>query len=187
MDTIRNVSHMAEANMKKSIEKLKEELLQVRTGRANPGIFDNIKIESYGTQVPLNQIASILVPEPRVLEIKPWDVNTLRDIEKAISNSSLGLTPNNDGKLIRLILPKLTEETRKDLVKYIKKVEEQQKIAIRNQRREAIEELKNAEKGKVITEDLLNLGETEIQKLTDKYIHLVEDMIKHKEQEIMEV
>ena len=173
--------------MIKTIQKLGEELSAIRTGRANAGMLDTIKVEVYGSMMPINQIANIGVPEARVMEIKPWDISTLGDIEKAILKSQLGLTPNNDGKLIRLVLPLMTEESRKNLVKFAKKIEEQFKIMIRNERRDANENLKKAEKNKEITEDLMFGLEKEVQEITDKYIKKIDEMIHNKEQEIMEV
>jgi ribosome recycling factor len=183
----KNVESKCEEQMKRTIEKMREELATVRTGRANPAVLDAVRVESYGAQMPINQLATIGIPEARTIEIRPWDVNTLKDIEKAILKSQLGLTPNNDGKIIRINLPALTEQSRLDLVKYVKQIEEQHKVSVRNARRDAINELKVLETEKKITEDAKFITEEGLQKLTDKYIHLIDDMFKHKEKEIMEV
>lgn len=176
-----------ESKMNKTIHKFGEELAAIRTGRANASMLDTVKAEVYGSLMPINQLANILIPEARVIEIKPWDVSTLENIEKAILKSQIGLTPNNDGKMIRLVLPLMTEESRKNLVKFAKKIEEQFKVMIRNERRDANEEAKKSEKNKEITEDVLFTIEKEIQDMTDKYISKIEDMVKNKEKEIMEV
>ncbi|RBP41155.1 ribosome recycling factor [Garciella nitratireducens] len=177
----------AEKKMKKSILNLKNDFASIRTGRANPSLLDKITIEYYGTPTPLNQIANISAPEPRMLVIQPWDAKSLGDIEKAIVKSDLGLNPSNDGKIIRLIIPQLTEERRKELSKLAKKYGEEAKIAIRNIRRDSNDELKKQEKDGIITEDNLRQGQDEIQKLTDKYIKEIDILVEKKVNEIMEV
>lgn len=187
MEIINNIKNNAEEKMKKTIQKLGEELSSLRTGRANAMMLDIIKVDAYGAQMPINQLANILIPEARVIEISPWDISTLEAIEKAIQKSSLNLNPSNDGKLIRIILPALTEDSRKNLVKYAKQIEEQFKVTIRNERRDSNVLIKNAEKNKEITEDLSRKAEDEVQKITDKYIKQIDDMVANKSREIMEV
>lgn len=177
----------AEEKMKKSISNLKEEFNTIRTGRANPSLLDRVIVEYYGTPTPLNQLANISAPEPRMLVVQPWDVQSLGDIEKAIIKSELGLNPNNDGKIIRLIIPQLTEERRKDLSKLAKKCGEEAKIAVRNIRRDSNDQLKSAEKDGEITEDNLRQGQNEIQQITDEYVQKVDNLIDGKIDEIMEV
>lgn len=177
----------SEEMMKKSISFLKEELATIRAGKANPKLVDKIQVSYYGTMTPLNQIANISVPEPRTIIIQPWDSSCLRDVEKAILISDLGINPTNDGKLIRLIVPVLTEERRKDILKIVKKNTENSKIAIRNIRRDSNEEFKKLEKTSEITKDDLKKAEEEMQKITDKYINLIDDVYKEKEKEILEV
>lgn len=177
----------SEEMMKKSISFLKEELATIRAGKANPKLVDKIQVSYYGTMTPLNQIANISVPEPRTIIIQPWDSSCLRDVEKAILMSDLGINPTNDGKLIRLIVPVLTEERRKDILKIVKKNTENSKIAIRNIRRDSNEEFKKLEKTSEITKDDLKKAEEEMQKITDKYINLIDDVYKEKEKEILEV
>ncbi len=177
----------SEETMRKSVDFLKEELATIRAGKANPKLVDKIQVSYYGTMTPLNQIANISVPEPRSILIQPWDSSALRDIEKAILTSDLGINPTNDGKIIRLVIPVLTEERRKDLLKVVKKEIENSKIAVRNIRRDAIDEIKKLEKQSEITKDDLKRAEEEMQKLTDRYISIVDDIYKEKEKEILEV
>jgi len=177
----------SEETMRKSIGFLKEELASIRAGKANPKLVDKIQVSYYGTMTPLNQIANISVPEPRAIIIQPWDASTLKEIEKAIMTSDLGINPSNDGKLIRLVIPVLTEERRKDLLKVVKKETENAKIAVRNIRRDANEELKKLEKSSELTKDDFKKSEEDMQKLTDKYIKYVEDIYRDKEKEILEV
>ena len=172
--------------MGKSIQALETEFATIRTSRATPALVENIKVEYYGSQVPLKQIASITIPEARMIVIQPWDPNALSEIEKAILKSELGVTPNNDGKIIRIILPPLTEERRQELVKLVKKLAEEAKIAIRNIRRDANEEVRKLEKDSEITEDDRYRAEEEIQKLTDEFIEKVEKVLDIKEKEILE-
>jgi len=177
----------SEDQMRKSISFLKEDLSSIRAGKANPKLVDKIQVSYYGTMTPLNQIANISVPEPRAIIIQPWDASTIKEIEKAILASDLGINPSNDGKLIRLMIPQLTEERRKDLLKLVKKETESAKIALRNIRRDTNEEFKKLEKDSVLTKDDHKKAEEELQKLTDKYIKYIEDVYKDKEKEILEV
>lgn len=177
----------SEESMRKSMNFLKEDLASIRAGKANPKLVDKIQVSYYGTMTPLNQIANISVPEPRAILIQPWDASALRDIEKAILVSDLGINPSNDGKTIRLMIPILTEERRKDLLKVVKKEIENSKIAVRNIRRDAIDEIKKLEKQSEISKDDLKRAEEEMQKLTDRYISIVDDIYKEKENEILEV
>jgi ribosome recycling factor len=173
--------------MKKAIEVLKKEFASVRTGRASLALLDDIKVEYYGTSTPLNQVATLNIPDPKQITIQPWDQKAIQDIEKAILKSDLGLTPMNDGKVIRISIPPLTEERRKDLVKVVKKKGEEGKVAIRNIRRDANDSLKKLEKDKEISEDELKKALDEVQKMTDSYIKKVDETVEHKEQEVMEV
>ena len=177
----------AENKMKKSIDALKRELAAIRTGRASPALLEPLKVEFYGTPTPLQQIAAIAAPEARLLTIKPYDPSTLSAIEKAILKSDLGLTPNNDGKLIRLPIPALTEERRRELTKVVHKHAEEAHVALRNIRRDGVKDLEEMEEEKMISEDQLFKGKETLQELTDKYIALVEQVAKAKEAEIMEV
>ena len=173
--------------MEKSIGAFKEKLSEIRAGRANPAILNKVKIDYYGTPTPINQVAGVSVPEARLIVIQPWDVSVLKDIEKAILASDIGLNPNNDGKVIRLAFPELTEERRKDLVKEIRKIAEEAKVSIRAIRRDGIDEAKEKQKNSEITEDDLKTAETEIQKITDKYIEEIDKILADKEKEIMSV
>ena len=173
--------------MEKTIESLVQRLSEVRAGRANPAILNKVKIDYYGTPTPINQVAGISVPEARMIMIQPWDVSILKEIEKAILASEIGINPNNDGKVIRLVFPELTEERRKELVKEIKKYSEDAKVVIRNIRRDGIDKAKAMQKDGDITEDELKAAETEIQKITDKYIEEVDKTIIAKETEIMSI
>ncbi|MDD2396386.1 MAG: ribosome recycling factor [Tissierellia bacterium] len=177
----------SEESMKKSISFLKEELATIRAGKANPKLIDKIQVSYYGTMTPLNQIANISVPEPRMLLVQPWDANALKDIERAILTSDLGINPTNDGKMIRLIIPVLTEERRKELLKVVKKEIENSKIAVRNIRRDTNDEIKKLEKQSEISKDDLKRAEEEMQKLTDRYVSIIDDIFKDKEIEILEV
>ncbi|ADL42909.1 ribosome recycling factor [Caldicellulosiruptor acetigenus I77R1B] len=178
---------VAEEKMKKAIETLKEEFATVRAGRANPHILDKVMVDYYGVPTPIPQVASITVPEARMIVIQPWEARMLKEIEKAIQKSDLGVNPTNDGKVIRLIFPELTEERRKELVKQVKKMAEDAKVAIRNIRREALDEYKKMKKNNEITEDDLKDAEEDVQKLHDKYIEQIEKLLSAKEKEIMEV
>jgi len=182
-----NVHKETEAKMKKTINVFQEELLSIRAGRANPSLLDKIAIDYYGVMTPLNQVAGVSAPEPRLLVIQPWDANTIPQIEKAILTSDLGLNPSNDGKIIRLPIPQLTEERRKDLVKVVRKNSENTKVAIRNNRREANDILKKMEKNKELSEDERIMAEEEVQKITDKFIEEIDKLTEKKEAELMEV
>lgn len=176
-----------EGKMLKAINVLKEELAGLRAGRANPAILDRISVDYYGVPTPVNQLGSVSVPEARVIVIQPWDAKTLKDIEKAIQKSDIGINPNNDGKVIRLIFPVLTEERRKELTKSVKKYGEDSKVAIRAIRRDAIEHFKVQKKNGEMTEDDLKDAETDMQKLTDKYIADIDKLVELKDKEILEV
>lgn len=177
----------AETKMKGIIEATRHEFAAVRTGRANPQILHRIQVEAYGTLMPLDQLANVSAPEGRLLVIAPFDKHTLKDIEKAILKSDLGLTPANDGTVIRLAIPPLTEERRRDLVKGVRKEAEEARVAVRNVRREGNEALKVAEKKGAVTEDESRRGQEEMQKLTDRYIVEIDELVAAKEKEIMEV
>ncbi|WP_313756535.1 ribosome recycling factor [Tissierella sp.] len=177
----------AEEKMGKTISVYKEELQSIRAGRANPTLLDKITVDYYGQITPLKQVGSISAPEPRLLVIQPWDVKLIPIIEKEILKSDLGINPSNDGKVIRLVIPALTEERRKELTKVVKKNGENAKIAIRNIRRDLNEQLKKMEKNKEISEDDKKLAEAEIQKITDKFIEELDDVTKKKEDELMEI
>jgi ribosome recycling factor len=173
--------------MDKSVEVLQEDLLGIRTGRASPALVEKLPVEYYGTMTPLIQMASIAVPEPRLLVIKPWDPSALGNIERAIQKSDLGLTPMNDGKLIRLNIPRLTEERRRDLVKVVARRVEEARVAIRNLRRDALKDLQDFEKEKLISEDDFYRGKDEVQELTDQFIEKIDEIGKRKEEEVMEI
>ena len=177
----------AENKMNKAIVALENDLASIRAGRANPAILDKITVEYYGAQTPLAQVGTISVPEARSLVIQPWDVSVLKEIEKAILASDIGITPNNDGKMIRLNFPPLTEERRKELSKGISKRGEEGKVAVRNIRRDALEQFKKQKKDGEITEDDLKGLEDKIQKLTDKFVKEIDTIIAAKTKEIMEV
>ena len=173
--------------MEKSISVYSEKLSEVRAGRANPAILNKVKIDYYGTPTPINQVAGVSVPEARLIVIQPWDASVLKDIEKAILVSDIGINPNNDGKVIRLAFPELNEERRKELVKDIRKMAEEAKVAIRSIRREGIDIAKAEQKEGTITEDELKQAENEIQKMTDKKIDEIDKILEGKEKEIMSV
>jgi len=184
---LKEAHNEAEERMKGALEALEEDLAGIRTGRASPALVEKLSVEYYGMPTPLMQLATISVPESRMLMIRPFDAATLRNIERAIMASDLGLTPNNDGKVIRLNLPSLTEERRRDLVKLVHNRLEEARVAVRNVRRDGIKDLREFEHEKLISEDELEEGEDNLQKLTDKYIELVNDVGVRKEKEIMEV
>lgn len=175
------------AHMDKTVEDLRKEYLKIRTGRANISLLDDVKVDYYGNPSSLSQVANLAVPEPRTITISPWESKMIGPIEKAILNANLGLTPGNDGKLIRLTLPPLTEERRKEIVKGLKKMDEDHKVAVRNIRRKAIEDLKKLEKDKAITEDELKKYEKDVQTATDAVIARLDEILSHKEKEVMEV
>lgn len=176
-----------EVKMEKSLESLKNELASIRAGRANPHLLDKIKVDYYGTATPLQQVANISVPEARMIQIQPWESSLIKKIEKAIMASDLGITPNNDGKVIRLVFPELTEDRRKELVKDIKKKGEGAKVAVRNIRRDANEGFKKAGKASEISEDEQKQLEDKVQKATDKYIDLIDKTVEEKSKEILTV
>jgi ribosome recycling factor len=176
----------AEERMKKAIEALKRELSSLRAGRATPSLLDKIQVDYYGTPTPLNQVGTISTPDPRTLVIQPWDKSVLDAVEKAIQKSDLGLTPNNDGNIIRINIPPLTEERRTELVKMTRKYGEDAKVAVRNVRRDANDEIRKLEKGE-LSEDESRRLQDEIQKLTDRYVKEVDQVLAAKEKEIMEV
>ena len=173
-------------SMGKAIVALKKELKRLRTGRASLSILDGIKVDYYGTMTPLNQMATLAVPESRLITIQPWDVSVIKEIEKALLKSDLGLTPSNDGKIIRIAIPPLTEERRKELVKIVHKMCEEHKVSVRNIRRDSNDLLKNLKKDGEISEDAAFKAQDEIQKITDEHIKLVDDCYKEKEKEILE-
>ena len=173
-------------SMGKSIEALKRELKRVRTGRASLSILDGIKVDYYGTLTPLNQMATLAVPESRLITIQPWDVSVIQDIEKAILKSDLGLTPANDGKILRISIPPLTEERRKELVKMVHKICEEHKVSVRNARRDSNELLKSLKKDGDISEDQAFKAQDEVQKITDEHIKLIDECYTKKEKEILE-
>lgn len=176
-----------EEKMKKTIEVLDNEFSTVRVGRANPHVLDRIMVNYYGTDTPVNQVGNVSVPEPRLLQIQPWDASMLKAVEKAIQSSDLGINPTNDGKVIRLVFPELTEERRKTLAKDIKKKGEDAKVAIRNIRRDGIDAFKKSEKKGEIPEDTLTDLEDEIQKLTDRFIDDLDKRVEAKTKEIMSI
>ncbi|WP_346912828.1 ribosome recycling factor [Clostridium sp.] len=184
---VKDIIKNADEKMNKTILSLQNELGTLKAGRANPTMLDRILVESYGTMVPLNQVGNISAPEPRVLLIQPWDKSCMKDIEKAILKSDLGINPSNDGQVIRLIVPELTEETRKSLVKSVKKCGEDAKVAIRSIRRDANDKIKNLKKNSEISEDESKKAEDQIQKETDKFIKLIDKAIEEKEKSIMSV
>lgn len=176
-----------EERMLKSLSVYEENLSEVRAGRANPAILNKITVDYYGVASPINQVAGISVPEARMIVIQPWDASLLKEIEKAILASDIGLNPNNDGKVIRLNFPELTEERRKELVKDIRKMAEDAKVSIRSIRRDGMEDLKTKQKNSEITEDDKARGEDNIQKLTDKYVAEIDKILENKEKEIMSI
>jgi ribosome recycling factor len=184
---IKDALSEAEDRMKGAITALTNDLSTVRTGRASPALVERLDVEYYGTPTPLQQLASISAPEPRMLTIKPFDPASLKDIERAILASELGLTPNNDGKIIRLNIPPLNEERRRQLTKVVSHRLEDARVAIRNIRRSVHEDLREFQKEKMITEDELERGENDLQKLTDKYVEKVDELGQRKEAEIMEI
>ena len=181
------VKKSLEEKMNKTIEALKVEFTTIRAGRANAQMLDKIRVDYYGTPTPINQVGAISVPEPRTLMINAWDKSAMPEIEKAIRNSDLGLNPTNDGQVIRISVPALTEERRKELAKQASKVAEEFKVRLRNERRDANDKLKKMEKAGEITEDDLKKAQDEVQKLTDKFVKEVDSLLKAKEQDIMAV
>lgn len=184
---IEDVLTEGEKRMNKVVEAVRRDLATIRTGRASPSLLDRLTVDYFGTPTPLNQLASIAVPEPRMLAIQPWDKSTIPLLEKAIQKSDLGLTPTNDGRQIRLVIPQLTEERRRDLVKVVRRKVEEGKVAVRNVRRDDVEEAKRLEKEKKISEDELKRGQDRLQKLTDRFVQEIERVGAAKEAEVMEV
>ncbi|SDY70913.1 ribosome recycling factor [Evansella caseinilytica] len=183
----KEVLNLSEEKMNKSVEAFRKELGTIRAGRANPALLDKVQVEYYGMMTPLNQLATITVPEARMLTIQPFDKSSIADIERAIQKADLGLSPANDGNIIRISIPALTEERRRELVKLVGRYTEEAKVAVRNIRRDANDELKKLEKDGELTEDDLRRGQEEVQKLTDKVIQKLDTIAKEKEAEIMEV
>lgn len=177
----------AEARMKGAIRSLEDDLAVIRTGRASPAVVERLSVDYYGNPTPLMQLATISAPEPRLLTIRPFDPASLKDIERAILTSDLGLTPNSDGKMIRLSIPPLTEERRHDLVRVVRNRAEEGRIAIRNVRRDTHNDLREFEREKIISEDELRRGESDLQDITDRYIDLINDQGRRKEAEVLEV
>ncbi len=184
---LKDVLNDAEERMEKAIEALQADLRTIRTGRASPALVERVQVDYYGTPTPIIQLAGITVPEPRLLVIRPWDRGTLGAIEKALLKSDLGLTPTNDGQVIRLVIPQLTEERRRDLTRLVNRRVEEARVAVRNIRRDAIDMLRDLEKEKLISEDDLHEGRDKAQKLTDDFIKKIDEIGKAKEAEIMEV
>ena len=176
-----------EERMTKTCQILQDSLNTIRAGRANPKVLEHIKVNYYGTETPLSQLANIQVPEARMIVITPWDMSSLKDMERAIQSSDLGINPNNDGKCLRLNFPALTEERRKDLVKQVQKYGEESKVAVRNVRRDAVDLVKSYNKKKEIGDDVLRDAENNIQKLTDKYIAEIDKIVQAKEKDLMEI
>lgn len=185
--SIKEIKAKARDKMQKSVDAVKNEIVRIRTGKATTALVDGIKVDCYGSKVPLKQVANIGVPEARLLLIQPWDKNLLPEIEKAIFQSDLGLTPNNDGKVIRLPIPPLTEERRKELGKLVRKLGEEGKIAVRNVRRECNDELKKGEKAGDYSKDESKRGTKDIQDITDDFTKVIDQIIEEKEKEIMEI
>lgn len=175
------------ARMERSIEVFRKELGKVRTGRASFSLLDGVKVDYYGTPTPLQQVGTLSVPESRMITVTPWDTKMIGPIEKAIQGSGLGLNPSSDGKMVRIPIPPLTEERRKELAKVVRKMGEDARVAVRNVRREAIEKLKDREKKKEISEDVVKRGQERIQKETDAHVKKIDEILKSKEQEILEV
>lgn len=184
---IDSVLSETEERMKSVIASAQAEFAGIRTGRANPSLLERVQVDYYGTPTPLNQMATINVPEPRLFVIQPWDKSAIKEIEKAILESELGLTPTNDGNVIRIQIPPLTEERRKDLVRLVRKEAEERRVAIRNIRRQANDDLKNLEKEGHISEDDVRRGQAKVQEITDRFIKQIDQLLEAKEKEIMEV
>lgn len=178
---------VCEENMEKKIDWLKSELLTIRAGRANPHMLDKILVNYYGTMTPINQMANIAVPEARMITITPWDMSQVKEVTKAIQNSDLGINPSDDGRVIRLVFPMPTEERRRELVKTAKKIAEDARVGIRNERRDTLDIFKKMEKNKEITEDEYDSIEKEVQNLTNKYVGIIDKIATDKEKEILEI
>ncbi len=184
---IQDLMRETETRMKKTVEALEEDLKSVRTGRASPALVERVMVEYYGTSTPLNQLAVISAPEPNLLLIRPYDPSTLGEIERGIMQADLGFNPSNDGRVVRIPIPRLTEERRREMVKVVKRRVEESKIALRNIRRDTLEELREYEDEKLISEDEMMRGQDELQKITDRFVEKVEEIGERKEQEIMEI
>ncbi|WP_321370324.1 ribosome recycling factor [uncultured Desulfuromusa sp.] len=184
---VKEILSEARTAMDKAVKSLKKEMTKVRTGRASISLLDDVKIEYYGVPTPLSQVATLSVPEARLITVQPWEKNLIPDIEKAIFKADLGLTPASDGVLIRLPVPALTEERRREMVKIIKRMAEDTKISVRNARRDANENLKMLEKEKEITEDDLKRSEKDVQQVTDEFVSTIDSIVQNKEQEVMEI
>lgn len=184
---IKDLLHEAESKMKKTLEALDADLRTIRTGRATPALVERVMVNYYDTPTPLEQLATITVPEPQLLMIRPYDASSLKEIERGIQASELGLTPNNDGKVIRLVIPRLTQERRNELAKVVRKRIEEAHISVRNIRRDSMNDIKDFEKDKLVTEDEAERGREDLQKLTDKYIGKADEAGARKEKEIAEV
>lgn len=182
---LKEIFRDAEHRMEKSVEHIQHELARVRTGRATPALLDLVKIDYYGSMVPLNQVASISAPEPRMLVVQPWEKKLIGDIEKAILQADLGLNPSNDGNVVRVPIPQLSEERRQDLLKLVKKYSEDGRVAVRNVRRDANEHIKKLEKNHEISEDESREALDRVQKMTSKYIENIDKILAHKEKEIL--
>lgn len=176
-----------EDRMEKAVGAYERNLSEIRAGRANPAVLNKVKIDYYGVPTPISQVAGVSVPEARLIVIQPWDASVLKDIEKAILTSDIGINPNNDGKVIRLAFPELNEERRKEIVKEIRKMAEEAKVAIRSIRREAIDDAREEEKNSIITEDDLKLAENNVQKLTDSKVEEIDKILESKEKEVMSI
>jgi len=177
----------AKERMEHALESLRREFGGVRTGKASPQLLDAIRVEAYGSRVPLNQVGTVSAPEPRLLTIQPWDRGLVKEIDRALRESDLGLNPSNDGQLIRIPIPPLTEERRREYVRLLHKLAEEGRVAVRQARKDANDEIKARQKKEALSEDDIRREEKEVQKLTDQYIAKVEEMLKHKEAEVMEV
>lgn len=184
---MKEVLNKAEEKMQKSVGSLKNEFASIRAGRANPAVLDKVLVDYYGTPTPINQMAAVSVSEARVLVIQPWDKSLIKEIEKAIQASDIGINPANDGSVIRLTFPQLTEDRRKELVKDIKKYGEEAKVAVRSIRRDANDKLKAKKKNSELTEDELKQGEDKTQKLTDKYVKNIDEVVAEKEKEVLSI
>lgn len=177
----------ARQRMEGAVEALRREFSTVRTGKASPALLDNVRVEAYGSRVPLNQVGTVSAPEPRMLTVQPWDKSVIKDIEKAIREADLGLNPSNDGNLVRIPVPALTEERRKEFVKVLHKLAEEGRVAVRQARKDANDDIKAHQKDEGMSEDDVRREQGEVQKLTDQYIAKVDELLKHKEAEVMEV
>lgn len=177
----------ARQRMDGAIEALRREFGGVRTGKASPALLDTVKVDAYGSMLPINQVGTITAPEPRMLVVQPWDKGLIKAIEKALRESDLGLNPSNDGSVIRIPIPALTEERRKEYVRLLHKLTEEARVAVRNVRRDANDEIKHRQKDESLSEDDVRREQAEVQKLTDEYIHRIDELLKHKEAEVMEV